>query len=114
MGFLKEMRRTWKEMTTAEKIGVGIDLVCGAGAALIGRKVGDKLCEGCDSKLERVLIRVTATGAVAAGAEAGSKYLKREYGDTTGLLIDAATGKAKLNGIRPTKDGIELEGEYHE
>lgn len=114
MGFLKEMRNGWKNLKTADKIGVCIDLVCGAGAAIIGKKAGDKLCEGSHSRLERILIRVTTTGAVAAGAEAGANYLKRNYGDTSGLLIDAATGKAKLKDVRPTKDGIELEGEYHE
>ena len=114
MGFLKEIGKMWKEMSTAQKINMGIDLVCGAGAAIIGKKVGDKLCEGSGSKFERALIRVTTTGAVAAGAEAGSKFLKRNYGDTSGLLIDAATGKAKLNSVKPTKDGIQIEGEYHE
>lgn len=108
MGFLKKMGQMWKEMKTADKINMAIDIVCGAGAAIISKKAGDKLCEDSESKVERALIRITTAGAVAAGAEAGANFLKRNYGDTSGLLIDVARGKAKLDEVRPTKDGIEF------
>lgn len=108
---LKTIKDGWKGLRTADKIGIVIDILCGCGAAFVSKKVGDNLCEG-HGRFERLCIRTVTTGASLAAAEAGAESLKRNYGDVAGLMIDAATGKAKLSSVDINKDGIRFEGEY--
>lgn len=112
MKILKRLKSKWLAMTTAEKIGVGIDIVCGIGGGIITRTVGDKLTENCVTKTGRFCVRAAVMGAVLAGVESGSGYLKKNYGDPAGMIIDVATGKAKLKSVDIGKEGIVLEGEY--
>ena len=111
-GFFKMLRTAWGNLSTADKINLGIDIVCGVGAAMVGKTLGDTFSENCSNRFERLCVKLVTTGGVLAGAEAGANYLKRNYGDTSGLLIDCATGKAKLKSIDVNKDGIEFKGEY--
>ena len=112
MGFFKELKQSWKEKSTGEKIGMCIDAVCGCAATFIGKRVGDILCEGNGSKAQRFCIRTASYGMAYAATDAAAKSLRKNGGDAAGLLIDAARGKAKITKVSPTENaGIKFEYE---
>ena len=94
MGILKKISLTWKTMTTAEKIGMVIDIVCGAGAGVGSMIAGAKLGAG-RSKIEKVCISTCTAGLGLAAADVSSQALKENYGNLAAALIDRAKEKTK-------------------
>lgn len=88
----KALKAEWKAMTTAQKIGCVIDIICGFGSAAAGAKIGAQLSAG-SGKFESFCIRTVTTGACMAAGEAGSKALRSNFGDFAGAVIDKARGK---------------------
>ena len=92
MGILGKLKLAWKTMTTKDKIDLFIDIISGAGCAIGGMVVGDKLSEG-RNRLERVCIKTATAGLGLAAGDVSSKALKDNYGVILAGAIDRAKAK---------------------
>ena len=96
MGILKKLTTTWKAMTLSQKISLVLDIVSGAGCAMTGITVGNKLSEG-KNIVEKICIRTATTGLGLAAAEVSHKALMQNYGLPIAGALGDETAKAALN-----------------
>lgn len=93
-GIFKRLRMSWKAMTTEEKVGLVVDILCGVGSTSMGIVAGNKMSEG-RGVLEGICIRTTTTGLALYGGEIASKALRENYVPVAAALIDKAKEKSK-------------------
>ena len=104
MGILGAIKADWKARSTAGKIGLIIDAICGFGSMAMGQKIGDKLSED-STRFERFCIKTATTGACMFAGEQGSAWLKENGGNFAGMVIDKARGKDVKITAEPTDKG---------
>ena len=92
MGFIDKLKIGWKSMSTEEKIGTIIDVICGVGSTSIGMTVGNKLSEG-KGIIGKICIKTTCLGLGYAGGDISSKALRNQYAAPLGVIIDKMKAK---------------------
>ena len=95
MGFFDRLKLSWKRMSTAEKIGLVIDAICGSGSVLMGMTVSRKLCEDTKSVVSKVCIKTTVAGLSIAAGDISAKALRENYGNLIGEIVDRSAKKAE-------------------
>lgn len=93
MGILKNFTATWKAASTAEKVNMIIDVICGFGAGTLGglalKKIAPDMTKG-----QKVFAGVTVMGLEMAAGDVAAKAL-HPFGDAVGLVVDTAKNKMK-------------------
>lgn len=95
MSIFAKIRKGWRRLSTAEKIGVVIDVVCNIGGVMAAGKIGDKLTEDSDNIVEKVCIKTVMAGAGMAVTNIAAAELKETYGTMAAKMIDRAREDAK-------------------
>lgn len=91
MGIFKSFRSAWKAASTAEKMNLVLDIICGVGTGIVAGRVTEKLLPGMN-KVERVCTSIAMSGlGMAAGTAASKAY--GEYTAVIGQAIDSAKEK---------------------
>lgn len=92
MGILKAMKASWQGATTAEKINLVLDIICGFGAGAMSGKLVKKLVPGMN-KIEQICVGITMSGlGMAAGNVAAKAY--EPYTESIGKILDTAKARA--------------------
>ena len=92
MGILKAMKASWQGATTAEKINLVLDIICGFGAGAISGSVAKKLMPNMN-RVERICASITMGGLGMAMGEAAAKAYG-PYTDSIGKILDTAKARA--------------------
>lgn len=103
MGIFTKLARTWKSMTTKDKIGLVIDVITGVGCGLGSMVAGAKLSEG-QGRIKGACIRTAVAGLGLAACDVSSKALKENYGDIAAGLIDKAKARAAQEKAKASED----------
>ena len=86
MGFLTNLRSGLAAMTTAEKIHMALDIICGAGGGIISKTVANQITPGM-SRPKKALVNFTMCGlGMVAGDVASHAFY--QYADAIGTVID--------------------------
>ena len=88
-----KIRNTWKSMSTKDRIGLILDVVCSIGGGFAAATVGKALTNG-SGKIEKICVRTMMAGAGIVVGDKASEALKRDYGDPIGNAIDRAKERA--------------------
>lgn len=112
MGIFTKLARTWKSMTTKDKIGLVIDVISGVGCGLGSMVVGAKLSEG-QGRIKGACIRTAVAGLGLAACDVSSKALKENYGDIAAGLIDKAKARAAQEKAKASEEKMK-EAVVHE
>lgn len=96
MGIFKALTTSWKAATTAEKINLVLDIICGFGGGAMSAIVGRDLAVRSGSKLAaKITIPITACGLGMAAGNAASKALMEGIGTPLANVIDRVQAKNK-------------------
>lgn len=106
MGILTTLKSTWKAASTAEKINMVLDVICGFGAAAIGGQVTKRIAPGMN-RVERICSGIVMGGLGMAAGEAAAKAYG-PYTKAAGDIIDTVKQK---NAQSKTKEDSG-DGEY--
>lgn len=93
MGILNSLKRSWRESTTAEKLNLVLDIICGFGAGAVGGRAMKKLAPGMN-KVEKFCTGILIGGLELSAASAAVKAFE-PYTDSLGKVVDTAKAKAK-------------------
>ena len=93
MGIFKSLRSSWAAATTAEKVKLVLDIVCGIGAGAIGGMAGSEYAGKAKGKLTKACIIIAASGMAGAAGDAASKSLMETFGKPLASVIDGARAK---------------------
>lgn len=92
MGILTSLKSSWAAASTAEKINLVLDIICGFGAGVISGKLTKQLAPGMN-RVERICATVAMSGlGMAAGSVAAKAY--EPYTESIGKIVDATKAKA--------------------
>lgn len=92
MGIVKTLKSSWSACSTAEKINLVLDIVCGFGAGAMSGKLVKKLVPGMN-KIEQICVGITMSGlGMAAGNVAAKAY--EPYTESIGKILDTAKARA--------------------
>ena len=93
MGIITSIKSAWKAATTAEKIQLGIDILCGLGAGAVSRKISEQITPGM-GRVTKACVNLTMCGlGMAAGDCAAHAF--SDYAGAIGNAIDKAKSKSK-------------------
>ena len=106
MGIIASLKETWAKASTADKINMVLDVICGFGAAAISGQVTKRIAPGMN-RVERICSGIVMGGlGMAAGKAASDAYAP--YTKAAGDIFDAVTKRAAQN---KNKEGSD-DGEY--
>lgn len=93
MGIITSIKSAWKSSTTAEKIHLCIDILCGFGAGAVSSKISKELTPGM-GRFQRACVNLTMCGlGMAAGDCASNAFAP--YCEALGGMIDKKKNKSE-------------------
>ena len=93
MGIINTLKSTWKAASTAEKIELILDAICGFGSSTLMNTIAFKHTQGMN-KVQKVCVGIVANGLGIAAANAAVNAFE-PYTKALGNVIDIAKAKAQ-------------------
>lgn len=94
MKIFSQIRAGWKAASTADKVHIILDILCGMGTGILIYDVTAMLAPG-HNKLEKALITITTSGLGLAAGNVAANTLHESYGVVLANAIDRAKDTSK-------------------